>query len=65
MSFLSTVSTIAINYINGICGAGKTYAIAAWADRAAKMGHKIILIQPTTQLVQETILTTFRPWVWT
>ncbi|WP_262273425.1 hypothetical protein [Microvirga yunnanensis] len=59
MSFLSNVSTIAINYINGICGAGKTYAIAAWADRAAKMGLKIILIQPTTQLVQETIRTTF------
>src|SRR5215212_4098973 len=50
---------IAINYINGICGAGKNYAIAAWADRLADRGHKVLLVQPTTQLVQETIQTTF------
>jgi reverse gyrase len=50
---------ISIKFINGICGAGKTYAIAAWADSLADRGHKVLLVQPTTQLVQETIQTTF------
>jgi hypothetical protein len=50
---------IPIKSLDGICGAGKTYAIAEWADRMANAGQKVLLVQPTTKLVHETISTTF------
>lgn len=45
-----------IYYANGLCGAGKTYQMTRFAfDRAQNWQKKFILIQPTRQLISETV----------
>jgi hypothetical protein len=55
----TTAHLIEINYINGFCGSGKTFAIARFAKQQVERGNKVLLVQPTKNLIDETITTTF------
>jgi superfamily II DNA or RNA helicase len=46
---------MSLNYFNALAGAGKTYALARFADRLARRGHKVLFIQPTKHLINKTI----------
>jgi hypothetical protein len=52
-------SILELGYLNGFCGAGKTFAISHFANNLANRGIKVLLVQPTTKLAHETINTTF------
>jgi primosomal protein N' len=39
---------------NALAGAGKTYALAKHADELARTGKKILFVQPTIQLIDNT-----------
>lgn len=54
------MNTISIDYVNGFCGAGKTYANAKYAKEQYDRGQKVLLVQPTTQLIEQTVATTFK-----
>ena len=42
-------------YFNALAGAGKTHALARYADRLAQRGQKVLFIQPTKHLINKTI----------
>ncbi len=44
-----------IHYFNALAGAGKTHALARYADRLARGGQKVLFIQPTKHLIDKTI----------
>jgi hypothetical protein len=44
-----------IRKVNALAGAGKTFAAVHYADRNARIGHKYALVQPTQDLIDETI----------
>jgi superfamily II DNA or RNA helicase len=46
---------MSLYYFNALAGAGKTYALAQYADRLAQRGHKVLFIQPTKHLIDKTI----------
>lgn len=48
-----------INYVNGLCGSGKTYAIVRKASNIANRGGKVLLVQPTVDLINETVRNEF------
>jgi hypothetical protein len=45
-----------IRYYSAPCGAGKTRAIAARAIALAEDDHKVLILQPTKQLIDKTVL---------
>jgi reverse gyrase len=53
------VTTTKIRYFSAYCGAGKTSGLTEYANRLARQGYKVLLVQPTTRLITETIRTTF------
>jgi hypothetical protein len=46
---------LTIKYFNALAGAGKTYALALEADRLARLGQKVLFIQPSKLLINNTI----------
>ena len=44
-----------IRKVNALAGAGKTFAAVHYADRNARIGHKYALVQPTQDLIDETV----------
>jgi hypothetical protein len=44
-----------IHYFNALAGAGKTRALARHTDRIARLGHKVLFVQPTKLLIDKTI----------
>jgi hypothetical protein len=43
------------NFLNALAGAGKTRALARYADRLARRGHKVLFVQPTKRLIDNTV----------
>jgi len=46
---------ISIQYLDALCGSGKTHAIIKKAGQLARLGHKVMIVQPTMALIEETI----------
>ncbi len=44
-----------IYYFDALAGAGKTRALARYADRLARRGLKVLFVQPTKHLIDSTI----------
>jgi hypothetical protein len=44
-----------IHYFDALAGAGKTRALALYADRLARHGQKVLFVQPTIHLIEKTI----------
>ncbi|WP_169728793.1 DEAD/DEAH box helicase family protein [Salinarimonas rosea] len=44
-----------IHYFNALAGAGKTRALARYADRLARRNQKVLFVQPTKLLIDKTI----------
>src|SRR3954470_23484585 len=44
-----------IECFDALAGAGKTRALARYADRLARRGHKVLFVQPTKHLIDKTI----------
>jgi hypothetical protein len=59
MSTETKAHLIAIDFLNGYCGAGKTFGIARYAKEQAQRGNNVLIVQPTKALVRETVKTTF------
>ena len=47
---------MAIHYLNALAGAGKTRAFVRYADRLARKGCKLLIVQPTRHLIDKTIM---------
>ena len=45
-----------IYYLNALAGAGKTRAFVRYADRLARKGFKLLIVQPTRHLIDKTIM---------
>lgn len=45
-----------IHYLNALAGAGKTRAFVRYADRLARRGFKLLIVQPTRHLIDKTIM---------
>ena len=52
---------MSIRYLNALAGAGKTYALARRADRLARRGRKVLVVQPTKHLIDKTIEDELQP----
>lgn len=50
-----------IEYFDALAGAGKTYALAQYANRLARYGHKVLFVQPTKHLIDKTIEQELQP----
>src|SRR5215218_824264 len=50
-----------IRYFDALAGAGKTRALALYADRLARHGYKVLFVQPTMHLIDKTIEEELRP----
>ena len=50
-----------IYFFDALAGAGKTRALARHADRLARLGHKVLFVQPTKHLIAKTIADELRP----
>lgn len=44
-----------IHYLNALAGAGKTRAFVRYADRLARRGFKLLIVQPTRNLIDKTV----------
>lgn len=44
-----------IYYFDALAGAGKTRALARYADRLARQGFKALIVQPTMHLIDKTL----------
>lgn len=44
-----------LRYFDALAGAGKTFALVREADRLARLGHKVLFVQPTRYLIDRTI----------
>jgi hypothetical protein len=51
-----------INFLDSLAGSGKTRALARYADRIARRGHKVLFVQPTKHLIEKTIADELRPF---
>jgi hypothetical protein len=47
---------MSIHYLNALAGAGKTRALVHYADRLARKGLKTLIVQPTRDLIDKTIM---------
>lgn len=45
-----------LHYLNALAGAGKTRAFVRYADRLARKGFKLLIVQPTRDLIDKTIM---------
>lgn len=52
---------LTICYFDALAGAGKTRALAREADRRARLGGKVLFVQPTKTLIDNTIKHELRP----
>jgi superfamily II DNA or RNA helicase len=50
-----------IKFLDSLAGSGKTRALARYADRLARRGHKVLFVQPTKHLIEKTIADELRP----
>ena len=50
-----------INFLDSLAGSGKTRALARYADRIARRGHKVLVVQPTKHLIEKTIAEELQP----
>ncbi len=50
-----------INFLDSLAGSGKTRALARYADRIARRGHKVLFVQPTKHLIEKTIAEELQP----
>jgi hypothetical protein len=50
-----------IRYFNALAGAGKTRALARYADQLARRGTKVLFVQPTKHLIEKTITDELQP----
>ena len=50
-----------IKYFDALAGAGKTYALAHYADRLARAGDKVLFVQPSKLLIDKTVSTEITP----
>jgi reverse gyrase len=41
--------------VDALAGAGKTFAAGKYSARTARLGHKTLFVQPTKDLIAETI----------
>lgn len=46
---------MSIFYFDALAGAGKTRALARHADRCARRGFKVLIVQPTRHLIDKTL----------
>ena len=44
-----------IKMVDALAGAGKTFAAGKYSARTARLGHKTLFVQPTKDLITETI----------
>jgi reverse gyrase len=44
-----------IKMVDALAGAGKTFAAGKYSARTARLGHKTLFVQPTKDLIAETI----------
>src|SRR5215213_6064625 len=50
-----------IEFFDALAGSGKTRALARYADRVARRGHKVLFVQPTKHLIEKTIAEELQP----
>jgi hypothetical protein len=50
-----------IRYFNALAGAGKTRALARYADRLARRGIKVLFVQPMKHLIEKTVTDELQP----
>jgi len=48
-------------YFDALAGAGKTRALARYADRVARRGCKVLFVQPTKHLIDKTVEDELQP----
>lgn len=56
---VTVTNIIKINYVDAKAGAGKTYGAARIIAEKIGQGQKVVLVQPTERLIEETVGTTF------
>jgi len=54
-----------IEFFDALAGAGKTRALARYADRLARRGQKVLFVQPTKHLIDKTIGVTLKDFTHT
>ena len=50
-----------IRYFDALAGAGKTHALAHYADRLARAGDKVLFVQPSKLLIDKTVSSEITP----
>ena len=50
-----------IKFLDSLAGSGKTRALARYADRFVRRGHKVLVVQPTKHLIEKTIAEELQP----
>jgi Type III restriction enzyme, res subunit len=50
-----------IMFLDSLAGSGKTRALTKYADRLARLNHKVLFVQPTMHLIEKTIADELRP----
>lgn len=53
--FISGFILLKLHYFDALAGAGKTYALVREADRLARRGGKVLFVQPTCNLIEQTL----------
>jgi hypothetical protein len=53
--FLSGVSVLSLYFVDAPCGGAKTYAAVRHAHRLARLGKKMLIVQPSIVLINETL----------
>jgi reverse gyrase len=46
---------VIIKTVDALAGSGKTFAAGKYSARTARVGHKTLFVQPTKELITETI----------
>lgn len=44
-----------VNYVNSLAGSGKTYTATRHSHRLAQQGRKVLFVQPSVRLIQQTL----------
>jgi hypothetical protein len=55
------MTTQAIYYLDALAGAGKTHALIPYAVKQARQGRKVLIVQPTKELIKRTIADELEP----
>jgi hypothetical protein len=59
--YFRIVAVMFIRTLNAPAGSGKTRACARQADKLARLGHKVLFVQPTKHLITKTIADELQP----